>query len=144
MLFRFVLSVHEDVNPRGVNPPLQLLLPLNLTILLPLNLTIVNRRRHRKTKVTTIAIARVIRITQAIITTTGSRVWPVRLRAASRETLKRTIIKKFFFESIIRDRPSNKRGFRHPDVLSGRSAPTTGRCRMKPPSPAVYYTVDGR
>jgi hypothetical protein len=26
------LSVHEDVTPRGVNPPLQLLLPLNLTI----------------------------------------------------------------------------------------------------------------
>jgi hypothetical protein len=39
---------------------------------------------------------------------------------------------------------SNKRGFRHPDVLSGRSAPTTGRCRMKPPPPAVFYTVDGR
>jgi hypothetical protein len=28
--------------------------------------------------------------------------------------------------------------FRHPDVLSGRSAPTTGRCRMKPPPPAAY------
>jgi hypothetical protein len=26
------LSVHEDVTPRGVNPPLQFLLPLNLTI----------------------------------------------------------------------------------------------------------------
>jgi hypothetical protein len=33
---------------------------------------------------------------------------------------------------------SNKRGFRHPDVLSGRSAPTTGSCRMKPPPPAAY------
>jgi hypothetical protein len=31
-LIPFVLSVHEDVTPRGVNPPLQLLLPLNLTI----------------------------------------------------------------------------------------------------------------
>jgi hypothetical protein len=30
--FRVRLSVHEDVTPRGVNPPLQLLLPLNLTI----------------------------------------------------------------------------------------------------------------
>jgi hypothetical protein len=28
----FFLSVHEDVTPRGVNPPLQLLLPLNLNI----------------------------------------------------------------------------------------------------------------
>jgi hypothetical protein len=33
---------------------------------------------------------------------------------------------------------SNKRGFRHPDVLSGRSAPPTGGCRMKPPPPAAY------
>jgi hypothetical protein len=33
------LSVHEDVTPRGVNPPLQLFLPLNLTI-------VVNRRRQ--------------------------------------------------------------------------------------------------
>jgi hypothetical protein len=30
MLFRFVLSVHEDVTPRGVNPPLQPLLQVRL------------------------------------------------------------------------------------------------------------------
>jgi hypothetical protein len=35
------LSVPEDVTPQGVNPPLQLLLPLNLTI-------VVNRRSHRR------------------------------------------------------------------------------------------------
>jgi hypothetical protein len=35
------LSVHEDVTPRGVNPPLELLLPLKLTLF-------VYRRRHRR------------------------------------------------------------------------------------------------
>jgi hypothetical protein len=30
MLFRFFLSVHEDVTPRGVNPPLQPLLQVRL------------------------------------------------------------------------------------------------------------------
>jgi hypothetical protein len=39
IIYSVRLSVHEDVTPRGVNPPLQLLLPLNLTI-------VVNRRRH--------------------------------------------------------------------------------------------------
>jgi hypothetical protein len=29
-------------------------------------------------------------------------------------------------------------------LLSGRSASTTGRYRMKPPPPAVFYTADGR
>jgi hypothetical protein len=38
---------------------------------------------------------------------------------------------------------SNKHELRHPDVLSGRSAPPIGRCRMKTPPPAVFYTVDG-
>jgi hypothetical protein len=33
---------------------------------------------------------------------------------------------------------SNTYGLRHPDVLSGRSAPPTGICRMKPPPPAAY------
>jgi hypothetical protein len=41
VIYSVRLSVHEDVTPRGVNPPLQLLLPLNLTI-------VVNRRRHRR------------------------------------------------------------------------------------------------
>jgi hypothetical protein len=30
MLFRFVVWVHEEVNPRGVNPPLQPLLQVRL------------------------------------------------------------------------------------------------------------------
>jgi hypothetical protein len=41
IIYSVHLSVHEDVTPRGVNPPLQLLLPLNLTIF-------VNRRRNNK------------------------------------------------------------------------------------------------
>jgi hypothetical protein len=41
IIYSIRLSVHENVTPRGVNPPLQLLLPLNLTI-------VVNRRRHRR------------------------------------------------------------------------------------------------
>jgi hypothetical protein len=31
IMYSVRLSVHEDVTPQGVNPPLQLLLPLNLT-----------------------------------------------------------------------------------------------------------------
>jgi hypothetical protein len=32
IIYSVRLSVHEDVTPQGVNPPLQLLLPLNLTV----------------------------------------------------------------------------------------------------------------
>jgi hypothetical protein len=32
IIYSVPLSVHEDVTPRGVKPPLQLLLPLNLTL----------------------------------------------------------------------------------------------------------------
>jgi hypothetical protein len=41
IIYSVRLSVHEDVATQGVNPPLQLLLPLNLTIAM-------NCRRHRR------------------------------------------------------------------------------------------------